>query len=132
LDIGQNVIENTVNNDRNRRLYIRMPDEYPAFEENLSEIVANNTATNITVGSKTQNDSMFIKYSLVRDDEVETNTLQISNNGAAVSITEGTLTGDNAGATFFAYYSSDDILLEVTLDNDVTGTFKYNIERTII
>jgi len=132
MNIGQNAIDSTVSYDRDRRIYIRMPDEYPSSEENLSETLANNTGTSIVVGSKTQNNSMFIKYAIVRDDEVETNTYYISNNGVSVTGAEGALIGDDAGVSFAVAYSSDDIELTVTLDNDVTGTFKYNIERTII
>lgn len=131
VNIGTSVLAHHVNNDRARRIYIRMPNEFPSLEENLIETLTNNATTNIVIGSKARNHSMFIKYSIVRDNETETNTLQISNNGVAVAVAEGTLTGQDAGASFAVAYDSDDIQLQVTLDNDVEGSFKYNIERTI-
>lgn len=88
--------------------------------------LTDNTTTNITVGDTTNNRAITVKYSLVRDTDYRSGTIDILNSGGVITDDGGSYFGDTCGLTISTDASGGNIrlncLLTSTGDN---ATFEY-------
>lgn len=89
-----------------------------------------NSTTYINIGDSIYNKTMTIEYSTTRGTSIEMNTLKIINKRSAVSVAEGTLTGDDVGLSFAVGYNNGLIRLACTLTSTGSNAnFQYRVRR---
>lgn len=105
---------------------------YPENEQNLSAALPNNATTNVIIGNKLQNRSVFIDYSITRGTTFQTGQLVIHHDGTTPVISAPTPLGDS-GVTFAVNFNTNELRLACTTTNTgVAATMKYNISRVMI
>lgn len=77
--------------------------------------LTDNTTTNITVGDTTNNRAITVKYSLVRDTDYRSGTIDILNSGGVITDDGGSYFGDSCGLTVSADASAGNIRLNCLL-----------------
>lgn len=118
---------------------VSYPDLYIEVDENAEATFTNNTATEVTIGDKTQNRSISIDYTAVRSTKIEQGTIMIFHDGTTLYVNNNShdnQSGAGIGMTFDAVFDGVDtdlINLEVTIDDNVDDvTFGYDIKRKMI
>jgi len=107
---------------------------YPEYQQNQSVTLENNSTDSISIGDKSYNRSIEIKYNITRGTDYRTGTLKILNTGTLLLFDPGDyIQTADLGVTFNgAYYSggSNTIKLKLTTTNTGTAaTLQYDANR---
>lgn len=115
---------------------------YPEFETNLATTLLNGVSTDIIVGSKLQNRSIFLDYEIARGSDYACGTVKITHNGTTIAMQQDTqLSADTStpistvGCTFAVAFSGNNIVLRCTLTDttpNLNAVLRYNAARTLI
>jgi hypothetical protein len=121
-----------INNEIGQRILI--PGTYPEVSVNKGSTLLNNTTDSISIGDKSYNRTIELKYTALRGSTYRKGTLEVINTGSGLVFNPGSyFPVTDIGLTFTgAYYSgsSNTIKLKYTVDN--TGgnvTFTYDAFR---
>lgn len=121
--------------DPANNLSISVDGFYGETEVITDTTLSDNTTTDIIVGDITQNQSVTVEYTLVRNSVVESGTLTIAHDGTNIGIVESTPVQPNGdpGISFAVSIDTNDIVLECTLTSTGNnGTLNANVRRSMI